>query len=181
MILESSYWKDTLQKHARFLHQKLSQRVWRDSSFARLEEAVMLSSYIVRKLAEAKKISVETYNQAIPLRSFSATGRAVNLLNHHRIDELYHMKGGSHISKPLSYVVNQLIHSYVFVPVFESPEKIYGFTFNSDRSKVKALYMVSLETLAEKFARIANLYVGRATYIRVKSSGEWEVIPEEHL
>lgn len=179
MISESSYWKDTLRKHAQALNAKLDQRTWRDSSYGRLEETVMLSCYVVRKLAEAKKITEATYNSPISIRRFPATGESIDLFNRHKIDELYHLSEGANVTKPLSYVINQLIHSFVFVPVFEAPGKIYGFTFNSDRTRVKELYMVSLRTLAEVFAKISNLYISQRSYIRIEPSGEWEVTSEQ--
>jgi len=43
LIHDSSYWKDSLRKHAEMLNGKLEQRVWRESSFSKVEQSVMLS------------------------------------------------------------------------------------------------------------------------------------------
>jgi len=54
MISDSTYWKRTLSVHAEVLNAKLRQRRWREDSYLKVEQAVMMSCYIVRKLAEAK-------------------------------------------------------------------------------------------------------------------------------
>lgn len=180
MIHDSSYWKDSLRKHAEMLNGKLEQRVWRESSFSKVEQSVMLSCYIVRKLAEAKKIADAKFQSPLQMRSFRATGKTVDLLNSHKMDALYHLSDGTDITKPLSYVANQLIHSFVFVPVLEAPGKIQGIAFNSDRSKSKELYMLKLRPLVEAFAACADSYITKATYFRL-NNGELEVILEDDL
>lgn len=180
MIHDSSYWKDSLRKHAEMLSGKLEQRVWRDSSFSKVEQSVMLSCYIVRKLAEAKKIADAKFQRHLQMRAFRATGETVGLLNSHKIDALYHLNDGTDTSKPLSYIANQLIHSFIFVPVFESPGKLLGIAFNSDRSKVKELYMLQLRPLVEAFAACADSYITKASYFRL-NNGELGVVLEDDL
>jgi hypothetical protein len=179
VISESWYWKDTLGKHARALQKNRRQRKWPTSALVRLEERVMLSCYIVRKLAEASKLTTASYRRPVSLRRFFATGEVANFFNNHKIDELYKLDAGSDITKPLDYVLNQIIHSYVFTPIFQEPEKIYGFMFNSDRSKTRELYMVSLKAVAEIFASIASVTLVHRSYIRVGPSGEWKISSEK--
>lgn len=180
MIHDSSYWKDSLRKHTQMLNEKLEQRVWRDSSFSKVEQSVMLSCYIVRKLAEAKKIADAKFQNPLKMKRFRATGETVDLLNKHKLDELYQLSESSEITKPLSYVANQIIHSFIFVPIFETAEKIHGFAFNSDRSKSSELYMLELRTLIEAFAACADSYITRASYFRLEN-GELEVVLEDDL
>jgi len=180
MIHDSSYWKNALRKHAEMLSGKLEQRIWRDSSFAKVEQSVMMSCYIVRKLAEAKKIADAKFQKPLAMRSFRATGETVDFLNSHKIDALYQLKDGTDVTKPLSYVANQLIHSFVFVPIFEVSGKIHGIAFNSDRSKGKELYMLELGKLIEAFAACADSYISKASYFRLED-GELKVILEDDL
>jgi hypothetical protein len=65
MIYKSSFWKDDLVKQARFLGSKTNQKRWAESSSARLEQAVMLGFYSIRKLNEARKISDSVSRQEI--------------------------------------------------------------------------------------------------------------------
>jgi hypothetical protein len=178
MIYDSTYWKNSLRAHVRFLNEKLQQRVWRQSSFSKVEQSVMLSCYIVRKLAEARKISDKRFRKTLKMRRFRATGETVDLLNAHKIDELYELSDGSEVTKPLSYIVNQVIHSFIFVPVFEEAGKIRGFAFNSDRSKSIELYMLELRGLVEALAACADSYISKASYFRL-DNGELRVVLDE--
>lgn len=180
MIHDSSYWKDSLLKHTEILNGKLEQRVWRESSFSKLEQSVMLSCYIVRKLAEAKKITDAKFQKPLQMQSFRTTGKTVDLLNNHRVDSLYQLGNGIDITKPLSYITNQLIHSFIFVPVFEPVGRIQGIAFNSDRSKNKELYMLELRPLVDTLAACADSYITKASYFRL-NNGELEVIVEDDL
>ncbi len=178
MISDSSYWKKTLAGHAEAIQVKLRQRRWREESFLIVEQAVMLSCYIVRKLAEAKKIADSKFQAPLALRAFDATGKTVDLLNNHRLNELYVLEQGRSLSKPLSYIANQLIHSYVFVPVFGESNRLSGIAFNSDRSKNRELYMLELAPLAEAFAACANSHLSQVTFFRVEN-GELVVVAND--
>lgn len=138
----------------------------------------MLSCYIVRKLAEAKKIADAKFQTPLQLKAFAAAGFTVDLLNRHRIEELYRLGDGKDLTKPLSYVANQLIHSFVFVPVFAKPGHLHAIAFNSDRSKGRELYMLPLLPLAEAFAACANSFLSRVSYFRVED-GELAMVAED--
>lgn len=134
----------------------------------------------LRKLAEAKKISDAKFQKSLRMQSYQATGKIVDLLNNHRIESLYQLGNGISITKPLSYVANQLIHSFIFVPVFEPAGRIQGIAFNSDRSKNNELYMLELRSLVEALAACADSYIIKASYFRL-DNGELEVIVEDDL
>ena len=178
MISDSSYWKRTLAAHAETLNAKLHQRHWRDDSFLKVEQAVMMSCYIVRKLAEAKKITDERFNTPLALTAFAATGKSIDALNKHSVEELYEIDAGVEVFKPFSYVANQLIHSYVFVPVFLLKNQLHAIAFNSDRSKSRELYVLKLRPFVEMLAGCSNSVLSGVTYFRL-NNGELEVVPEE--
>ncbi len=177
MISDFSYWKRTLASHAEVLNVKLRQKRWRDESFLKVEQAVMMSCYIIRKLAEAQKITNERFNAHLPLTAFAATGKTVDAINNQRVDELYEVDSGVEISKPLSYIANQLIHSYIFVPVFLLQNQLHAVAFNSDRSKSRELYVLKLRPFAEALAGCANSVLSGVTYFRL-NNGELEAIPQ---
>jgi hypothetical protein len=178
MISDSSYWKRTLASHAEVLNVKLRQTHWRDESFLKVEQAVMMSCYIIRKLAEAQKITNDRFNAHLPLTAFAATGKTVDALNSHRVHELYEVESGVEISKPLSYIANQLIHSYIFVPVFLLHNQLHAVAFNSDRSKSRELYVLKLRPFVEALASCADSVLSSVTYFRL-TDGMLEVVPQE--
>jgi hypothetical protein len=176
MIFESSYWRDHLFKQARFLHDKQSQRKWTESSFSRLERELMIGFYSVRKLAEAQKISSALYKQPVKLLSYRSTGRSVEHLNWHKLDELYQLSSADSIEKPLSFVTNQIIHSFVFMPIFNSRRGVELIAFNSDQSKGKNLFAIKLSVVAKLFAKVAGGYIGETQYARLTADGELELV-----
>ncbi len=178
MITESQYWISDLQKNVEYFHAKLDQRVWREASFAALEKRIMLSCYIVRKLTESNKITPDKFHAEINLYSYKSKRKIVDLLNSHRIDELYEIETPVVMSKPFSYVINQIIHSFTFQFVFEGRNQIGGMLFNSDRSKKKTLYLVRLKELISALSPIAQCYISKATYQR-NENGEMVLINAE--
>lgn len=178
MISESQYWKNDLAKNVSFIHNKLYQTVWREASFAALEKRIMLSCYIVRKLAESNKITKERFLEPVNLWSYKNNGKVVDLLNSHRIDELYEVENAIEITKPLSYITNQIIHSYIFLYSFKERNKIDGIIFNSDKSKHKEVYRLTLKEFLRVLSPIAQCYVGR-TIMQRNEKGEMVVVHSE--
>jgi len=127
---------------------------------------------------EANKISAARFQTPLTLRSFSATGRTVDAINNQQLDELYDIQKGTDIVKPLAYIANQLIHSYIFVPVFKERNVLQGIAFNSDKSKSRELYMIKLLPLVEAFAACANSILSSVTYFRLEN-GQLRVVPHD--
>jgi hypothetical protein len=176
VIYESGYWRDHLARQARFLREKQSQSRWTEASFARLEREVMIGFYSIRKLAEALKITAKVFEQPVELLHYTANGKTVGALNWHRLDELYHVSKGAPESKPLSFVANQMIHSFVFVPIFNEDRKLELIAFNSDRSKGRSLFAIRVSKMEELFAGVAGAYISKATYMHMTPDGNLEVV-----
>ena len=178
MISESEYWKKDLEKNVVFFHGKLYQKRWNQNSFAALEKKIMLSCYIVRKLYESNKIPKTLFESSLYLYSYKNKGIVVDLLNSHRFNDLYEIDKPVKITKPFSYVINQIIHSYTFRFTFESKNKLCGLAFNSDRSKKNELYMLRLADFIDVLSPVAECYVGRMVFKRNKN-GEMVVVEME--
>jgi len=168
MITESDYWLRDLQKNVTYFHEKLGQRVWRESSFAALEKRIMLSCYIVRKLVESNKISPDNYQVEIYLYAYKNKGKIVDILNSHIINDLYEIDEPVVMAKPFSYVINQIIHSFIFQFAFEGRNQISGVLFNSDKSKNKIIYLMKLKDLIGVLSPIAQCYIGTTIFERNK-------------
>ena len=157
------------------MHEKLDQRVWRDASFGSLEKRIMLSCYIVRKLFEANKITRELFNTPTKLYAFKNRGKVVDALNCHRLEDLYEVESPKTITKPFSYVINQVIHSFVYFYTLKKKNELEGFLFNSDKSKNSVLYMIKLIDFIKLLSPIAGCYIGKSTMRRNKD-GEWVLV-----
>lgn len=156
MIYESGYWKADLLKRADKLYRRTQQRRWSETSLARFEQEVMLGFYAVRKLQEARKISGRLWNRPVPLIQFRSSGKAVRHLNWDRIDVLYKLDTPDCVQRPLSFVTNQVIHSYVFVPGFDESNRLVNLFFASDREKDRLLSAVTVSEIAQIFEEVGN-------------------------
>lgn len=178
MISESQYWISDLQKNVEFIYSKLDQSVWREASFGALEKRIMLSCYIVRKLFESNKVIPDNFNAPVALYAYKGNGKAVDFLNSHRIDELYKTHAPEVTTKPFSFIINQIIHSFVFAFVFDAPNQVSGIIFNSDRSKKDSLFLLKLKDLINALSPIAQCYIGKAVFQR-NESGEMVLVHAE--
>ena len=178
MISESQFWIKDLQKNVKFLHSKLDQRVWRGSSFVALEKRIMLSCYIVRKLFESNKVVPREFNAPVALYAYRGNGKIVDFLNSHRVDELYDIQTPETITKPFSFVINQIIHSFVFTFALDAPNQVVGIIFNSDKSKKNSLFFLKLQDLIDVLSPIAHCYIGK-TVFQLNENGEMVMVHAE--
>lgn len=161
MILDAQCWINDLQKNVLFFDEKLGQRVWRRASFVAFEKRFVLSCFIIRKLAEANAIDKDVFESPVRVLSYKNRGKKVTQENMLEIEQLYETGRAETITKPLSYIVNQVIHSYTFAYCFESLGVLKGVIFNSDRSKSKELYLLELSDFIKVLSPIAGCSTGR--------------------
>lgn len=157
MIRDPGYWKRDLLNRAFFLNEKILQRRWRTSSLLKLEQEIMLGFYSIRKLNEARAIKKGKFNQSVELYKFSSKGIKIDYSNCVHIFDHYVNKSQK-TTRSLSYITNQIIHSFIFSPCFSISNKkeILGILFNSDRSKNDEVYFIHIKKIAELFADISD-------------------------
>ena len=170
MIYESHYWKDELLRIAQSLERRRTQVRWPEASFAGVEKSVMLAAYIVRKLAEAKKLSDDTIAGNVTLTSHAWRGEPVHHLSRLDIDELYDLENPKRVTLSLLKVCHVLIHSYVFMIGFSECNEFDGLFFNSDRTRHQTLYHVSVSELVRVLQEAGKDYpsFSQLTYDEVR-------------
>ncbi|MBN1919588.1 MAG: hypothetical protein JW889_16960 [Verrucomicrobia bacterium] len=154
MIWESSFWKLDMIRRAHGLRRRLQQRRWTESSFARLEQELMLGFYSVRKLVEASKLSDNIVQRSMPLVAYPSTGSVVNIMNWHHLDRHYDFGCPHCTARDLLFVCNQVIHSYVFAPLFGENTLLSAVLFNSDRTRFDTLFSLEVTLIADLFEEI---------------------------
>jgi hypothetical protein len=159
MIYESRFWKDDLIKQANSLRAKTKQRRWTETSSARLEQAIMLGFYSIRKLIESQKLSSAVINQKISANMYIWKGKSVTRINWIKIDKLYDLEKPKTIRKDLLFFCHQFVHSYVFCEYFEEITGfIEGVFVSSDRERNRNLYSLSISQIIALFEQIGNDY-----------------------
>lgn len=165
MIWESSYWKDDLLKTARKLERKKKQKRWPERALVNFEKEMFISFYSIRKLIEAHKISTDLIETTITVKSYPSLGKVVTSMNWHRIDELYDLSMINIEELSLKFIFNQLIHSYLFITLFNENNQLTGILFSSDRYRNKKLFSVDINDVIEILEKVGSNYPNRVTSI----------------
>ena len=177
MIWESSYWKEDILRQAAALKKKTKQQRWTDRSYAQLEKTVMLGFYSIRKLLEAKKLTIDVIKTKLSVISFPSLGEAVTLLNWHHFDRLYDFNRPNEQKRSLQWLCNIIVHSYIFSPVFGEQSRFEGLFFNSDLIRHEALYFVHIEGIISLFKSVGNDNANYAEKYSLDSKkGDFEVV-----
>jgi hypothetical protein len=107
-----------------------------------LEKDVFLAFYIIRKLMEAHKLSVEVEASQVSVRKIPSAGKPVTYMNWDKIDELYDWSAASRETLPLRELCNLVVHSYIFMPSISENGGLDALLVASDRSRSTKLYEV---------------------------------------
>ncbi|MEC9491695.1 hypothetical protein [Flexistipes sp.] len=165
MICESSYWKDKLISTASFLKEKKQQKQWRASSYAKVEQEIIISFYSIRKLMDSNKLSENIIKYDIPVVEYSARDKQAFFLNIHKIDELYELDKPKEKSIKLRSLCNIIVHSYIFQIVTKHDNKGFdSILFNSDYTKDKVLYCILVDELIKIIETIGQNYPWKFNY-----------------
>lgn len=176
MIHQSYLWKQDLLKQAQFLRRKMSQRRWPEASYVRLEQAVMLGCFTIRKLADSDKLTDATKKSRLAVTAFPlAAGQEVTRTNRHRIEELYDLNAPRGEKRPTIWVCNLIIHSYVMTWLFGSTGGLDGLLVSSDWERNSAAYQVPVSEIIGTFERVGNDRVKRVNSMYDPGKRDFEV------
>lgn len=103
---------------------------------------------------EAYKLSDEVCSESLRVIAYPQV-KKVQIMNWHRINELYDLNRARSVSISLKVLLNTIIHSFAFTPV-EKNNVIRGFFVTSDWQKDKALYQISLKQYQKIITKIAH-------------------------
>ena len=162
MIHKSYYWKTELYKSfltiVNFRH---LERITEQSN-VKLEKAIMMGAYIIRKLDEAQKIPPDFLKKKELLVFSISKGTIVDHLNWHRIDKHYDFENLNKAEKEWRFIINQIIHSFSFFFSFDNSGKLDGFLINSDKTKRDALFFLPLNILLKIFLTVSEVDITSA-------------------
>jgi hypothetical protein len=165
MILESKYWKTDILRANKRLNRKSKQRVWSERMFVEVEKDIFISFYALRKLMDCQKISDEIANGLVTVFAYPVLGKHVTRMNWHEFFELYDLKNGRKDSIPLRTLCNQIIHSYVFMPAFNTRGFFNGIYITSDNHRNRFLYKVKLTNISKILQTVGNNYPSQVSMV----------------
>ena len=171
MIWESSYWKEPLLESASRLAEYSKSKDLDEAELVQIEKDMFIGFYAIRKLMDTVKIKDSTRELKVQL-SWSPNLKQVDLLNSHRIDELYDLEKAGNETRTLKFLCDQLVHSYIFMPVENEQGGISGFYFTSDRDRERKLFYITSQVVIGIFTLVGNDYPSKSEIIRDQETGE---------
>lgn len=156
MIHESYYWKKELYNDFTTISIIRQNKRTYEKSFVKLERALMMGAFIIRKLDEAQKIPPDFLNRQETLDSFVNKGEIVDHMNWHKIDDLYDLSTRTKQTRNWRYILNQLIHSFTLVYVLDDNNKLDGIFINTDNTKKDALLYLPLKLIFTIFLSVSE-------------------------
>ena len=156
MISESYFWKKELLKSFQTLAKFRIQKRRNEASFVNSEKAIMISAYIIRKLTDANKIPINFLNEKIQIKTFLPITRSINRFNCFRVDEVYNLNDYFFEIKDIRFLLNQLIHSFIFEFAINENNLVNGIFLNSDKNKDKKIYYIEYEWVLTQILKISE-------------------------
>ena len=153
MIKDSIPWKDSLLSVAQGLEKRKSQTRWSERSLFLFERDVMTAAYAVRKLIEARRVSDALAKKSWPLVRYVRTGPVPDAYNSDSPEELFEMSSPVKCSLSTLDFTHQIIHSYLFFPVWDwddvtlRPRELKSLSFVSDKRRHNFLYAIDIDVL----------------------------------
>ena len=151
MIWQSIYWKKPLLRLANKLTKWQAPQIWDEPDLVGLEKDLFIAFYSIRKLIDAKKLTDATAGMMVNVSIYPDKGKDVTLMNWHRLEDLYDFASKKAEQRELLFICNQIIHSYVSMPVINEDGVFESILFCSDFERNKNLYCVDRTELISVF------------------------------
>lgn len=158
MIVDAAGWKQQLAVAADVLERQIETTAWPPDTQLRLERAVMVSAYALRKLSEAEQLSVGFIEQQVPVVVCRSHEPHADIdFDRSTVDlfDRYDMAGGQDRTWALNQLCNRIIHSTIWVACMDAGGFLEGFVVASDYDDGKRVRFVYARHLAEIFRTAA--------------------------
>ena len=207
MISYGHHWQKELLKILKRTKKKIHpQKDWSTKDYVNFEKDMMLGFYIIRKLIDGKKLTNRVISTNIKGKKYPNSGKLVNLLNNHRLPELYDFKNPTKQKFDLIFLNNQFIHSYIFEPLLafveqgglkytdlaehnvtdeelavyyeNSTRELVSILFTSDHRKNEYLYEIGISDLLTLFESVGNCEINSISYTYNQNKKDYDVNQE---
>jgi hypothetical protein len=154
--MDSAYWKTELFPVADRIEALATFERFSERRANEFEREVMLAIFAVRTLIERHKLSQKLLREQIPVQAYpKKTQKPTTWLNTHKIDELFDLKAPRSRTLALSFFCNQIIHSYILLPVRDGHE-FARLLFCSDHERNCFLYSTHVAALIELIRKVGS-------------------------
>jgi hypothetical protein len=157
MIAESEYWKKPLLAAGKRLRRFKSAQRLSNRSLVQIERDVFLRFYSIRKLFDTLKVT-DAIKAAEVRISSHANVKPATWRNRDDIASCYDLGAAVQEARPIRFICNKFIHSFVFVPRVGERGGLDGLYFTSDQEKDRKLFLIDIDSVIEIFERVGENY-----------------------
>jgi hypothetical protein len=163
-VIESAYWKQELLSTVKEIERRRSLRRYSEKQACLLERSIMVAMFCVRTLIERHKISDDLSDRVFTVEAYpKRTQKLTTRLNLHEIDELFDLDQPTHRRVTLSFLCNQIIHSYIIFPV-QTGQQFTHLLVCSDYERNRFLYVITVDLILSLLREVAVNYPNAAEF-----------------
>jgi hypothetical protein len=157
-MMESRYWKTELLKSARTIEKKQRFERWSEKQHCLFEREIMLAMFCARCLIERDKITDAIVKKRFSIKAYpkNPVGPTTKT-NRYALDVLFDFGRVALRSLTLIDLCNQIIHSYVIMPI-RSGRSFAELFVCSEFQKDRFLYVVPIQLLTEQLYLLGSCY-----------------------
>ena len=168
-MLLDGYWKKDLKRVAKSLSfwNRHQYQFLRNYSEHKVNRGFLLSAAIIRKIFEDEKDAEKNIKAAglfmpkLPIIKMSVLVRKYPhvdedkfFANSHVFLKDYNLECGVEESVSISWVCNQIIHSYAWAIVYQKDKGVYGVLLASDRFKEEGICLLAIHNWVDVITRV---------------------------
>lgn len=162
-MIESRFWKNDLLGHSKKLKKMPLIKRWSEKAQVNFEKEVIISFFMIRKLIEENKISKNVIKSKFQLFAYPRKEAPITGVNHLDISEVYDLEKQKKVTKDITFISNQLIHSLTLFAIRKN-KKWDHILITSDYEKSNYLYELSIDQMVNIFELIGNDYPQKISY-----------------
>ncbi len=151
MTLASHPWKQVLEHQAKTLSKLATTHRLSDATSVKLEEAVVLGCYAIRRLINGFLLPESGRNHPVPLHAFPRRPHSSSLLDDEPLRIRYNLESSRlELHDPI-FLCHQVLQNCVFEPWQDEAHQLTGIYVTSDHQRKIALYGIQIKDLQALF------------------------------
>lgn len=191
-MIKQYFWKDKLDKLSLRIEELVELNDINDENiYAELEFCIISGFFAIRKLKENNKLTNKFTSNKIKKECYKypfIKKKNITPINNHKFDEFYDFLNKQNAEFDISFLCNQFVHSYYFIPCIATMDedgnsieieeddeiekynkKYSSILFNSDSNKCKFLFEIEINTILDIFKTVSNMNI---TSIQIKRKND---------
>jgi hypothetical protein len=175
MIFSSYPWKRELARDADIIRRWAARKTESEYREFLIEKKVLLSTYAIRKLFDAEKLSTKLKKFQVNCIGYKSKDSNIDRNNKYDIERFFDLSKKSHYTVLLDKFCDEVVHSYVFVFCCDEDLRIDGIFLCSDHNKSVRLLYVPIKQIITLLMAVSEDEVVESHWVRDAESGELKI------